>query len=268
SRPGAGARASRVARAHQGRQGAARHPPGSPVAPQRDAARQGGVRRHREDGGLMHRTAAVMVLALCGAVPAWAGEIERLRAENQRLQQRVQQLEAENAQLRARGTSGDTELAKALQERATETVTVSPGEEPGTSRVETEPSRLEGVGGAKGRHWITWRADRATDGGGAAGGASLILNSSASGGLYRDVRSVRLLVDGTPVEVVVADYHTHANTTVRDSRAYTLDETVTATVPMATLDQLVAAHDVSGTLGPPPFRPSPEHLAPLPPSAN
>jgi hypothetical protein len=207
--------------------------------------------------------AAVAALAW-GACPGFAGEVERLRAENQRLEARVRELEAENAQLRGQREQGAGGLAAALEERATEAVTITPGTEPGTDRVETESSRLEGLGGGKGRHWITWRADRAAAGGGRPDTAWLIVDSSTPGVLnYRDVQNVRLVVDGTPVECAVADYKTEINTVGRETGKRTVGETVRATVPIATLERLAAAHEVSGTLGPTSFRLTPEQLAAL-----
>ncbi|HJW69918.1 MAG TPA: hypothetical protein VJ829_11220, partial [Candidatus Binatia bacterium] len=84
--------------------------------------------------------AGVMVLSAVGA--AHAGELERLREQNARLQQQVRTLEAENARLRgqaasvtrpAPGPSDNSGLAAALEQRANEAVSVSPAAEPGAS---------------------------------------------------------------------------------------------------------------------------------------
>jgi len=108
------------------------------------------------------------VLVTAGAV-VHAGELERLREENARLQQQVRTLESENARLRGQASappapapaaSDNSGLAAALEQRANEAVTVSPAAEPGTSLVATEASRLEGLQGGRSRHWITWRAER------------------------------------------------------------------------------------------------------------
>jgi hypothetical protein len=95
-------------------------------------------------------------------------------------------------------------------------VVVSPGEQPGASRVETEPSRLEGLGSGKSRHWLIWRAERPA-GGGRPDAVSFIVDSVDSGGTYRDVKALQLTVDGAPIEVAVADYRMQINTTGRDT---------------------------------------------------
>lgn len=95
---------------------------------------------------------------------------------------------------------------------------VSPGEELGSSRVETEPSRLEGMGGGKGRHWLIWRGQR-PPGGSRPDAASLVVDSVDSGGQYGDVHTVQLSVDGTPVDCPVADYRMQINTTGRTPAA-------------------------------------------------
>jgi hypothetical protein len=208
------------------------------------------------------RTGFVAALALLVAVvrPAGAGELERLRAENARLQERVRQLEAENAALRSPTASGDRGLVAALTERATEAVVESPGPRPGTSRVETEPSRLAGLGSGKSRHWLIWRGERLA-GGGRAEAASMIVDSVDSGGVYRDVKVIALVVDGQPVDVPVADYRMQINTTGRGTGARQRGESVTARVPTDVLDRLAGAASVSGRVGSTPFRLTPQQLA-------
>lgn len=61
--------------------------------------------------------AVVGLVALLGGTAA-AGELERLRAENARLQQRVRDLETENTTLRGETKPGDRGLIAALEERA------------------------------------------------------------------------------------------------------------------------------------------------------
>ncbi len=200
---------------------------------------------------------AGLVAVLAGSVRA--GEVERLREENARLQQRVQDLEAENAALRGGANAGDRALVAALEEKATDAVVVTPGEQPGASKVETEPSRLVGLGGGKGRHWIIWRGQRPAAG--RADAASLVVDSVDSGGKYRDVKALRLTVDGAPVEVPVADYRMQINTVGRDTGNRQQGESVTAQVPIATLERLTAASSVSGTLGPMSFQLTPQQLA-------
>jgi hypothetical protein len=199
----------------------------------------------------------VVVVLLAGT--ARAGEVQQLREENARLQQRVRDLEAENARLRGSTNPGDSGLVTALQQRATGAVVVTPAEQPGTSKVETEPSRLEGLGGGKGRHWIIWRAQRPASG--QADAASLIVDSVDSGGKYRDLKTIQLTVDGTPVEVPVADYRMQINTVGRATGTRQQGESVTARVPLDTLNRLTSASSVSGTVGQTPFRLTPQQLA-------
>jgi hypothetical protein len=199
----------------------------------------------------------VVALLLVGT--ARAGEVERLREENARLQQRVRDLEAENTSLRGSGNPGDRGLVAALQERATDAVVVTPGEQPGASKVETEPSRLEGLGSGKSRHWIIWRAQRPANG--RADAASLIVDSVDSGGKYRNVKALQLTVDGTPVEIPVADYKMQINTLGRETGTRQQGESVTARVPVDTLERLTSASSVSGTLGQSSFRLTPQQLA-------
>jgi hypothetical protein len=202
--------------------------------------------------------AGLGVAALLLAGTAGAGEVERLREENARLQQRVRELEAENASLRGGGNSGDRGLISALQQRATEAVVVTPAEQPGATRVETEPSRLEGLGGGKSRHWIIWRAQRPASG--RADAASLIVDSVDSGGQYRNVKVLTLTVDGTPVEIPVADYRMQINTVGRAPDTRQQGESVTARVPLDTLQRLTSASSVSGTLGQTSFHLTPQQL--------
>lgn len=201
-----------------------------------------------------------LVAVLVGT--AEAGEVERLRAENARLQQRVRDLEAENVTLRGATNPGDRGLVAALQDNAVEAVVVTPGAQPGASKVETEPSRLEGLGSGKSRHWIIWRAQRPA-GGARADAASLIVDSVDSGGKYRDVKALQLTVDGTPVEIPVANYRMQINTVGRDTGVRQQGESVTARIPVDTLERLTAASSVSGTLGLMTFRLTPQQLADL-----
>jgi hypothetical protein len=208
-------------------------------------------------GGRLGVAAGLIALL---AVPAAAGELDRLREENARLQQRVRDLEAENAKLRGATNPGDRGLIAALEERASEVVTVSPGQEPGSSRVETEPSRLEGMGGGKGRHWLIWRGQR-PPGGGRPGPASLVVDSIDSGGQYRDVHALQLTIDGAPMDIPVADYRMQINTTGRDTGARQKGESVVVNVPIDTLQRLAEASRVNGKLGDLSFQLSPQQLA-------
>jgi hypothetical protein len=206
-----------------------------------------------------------MMAGLLGVVlagTARAREVERLREENARLQQRVRDLEAENATLRGVTRPSDRGLIAALEERATGAVVVSPGEQPGASRVETEPSRLEGLGSGKSRHWLIWRAERPA-GGGRPDAVSFTVDSVDSGGTYRDVQALQLTVDGAPIEVAVADYRMQINTTGRDTGGRQKGESVTARMPIDTLTRLTQASSVSGTPGSTSFHLTPQQLADL-----
>jgi len=219
----------------------------------------------------MRRTHLIVVgtvmLVTLGAA-AHAGELERLREENARLRQQVRSLEAENARLRGQAASAarpaptdNSGLAAALEQRANESVSVSPAPEPGASVVATEASRLEGLQGGRSRHWITWRAERPTAGESRPEAATVVIDATASGGIYREVKSLDLVVDGAPVQCPVTDYRIDSMTVGRDASARRVGESVTARVPMDTLDRLANARDISGTLGTTTFRLTPEQLA-------
>jgi len=164
---------------------------------------------------------AVMLVTFGAA--AHAGELERLRDENARLQQQVRSLEADNARLRGQASappapapaaSDNSGLAAALEQRANESVSVSPSAEPGASVVATEASRLEGLQGGRSRHWITWRAER--QGGASRPDAALVvIDATASGGVYRDVKNLDLIVDGASVQCPVTDYRIDSMTVGR-----------------------------------------------------
>ncbi len=204
------------------------------------------------------RSAVLVALMVLGAgAVARAGELDQLRSENAQLRARVQELERENARLRGDASHG---LSAALEQRATAAVAVAPGAAPGTTSITTEASRLEGIGGGKSRHWISWRGERAA-GGGRPDAAALVIDTSASGSIYRGVSTLRLVVDGTPVDCTVADYKTETLPTGRNGTDRIQSERVTANVPAAVLDRLAGASDVSGTLGPTTFHLTPEQIA-------
>jgi hypothetical protein len=195
-----------------------------------------------------------MVLATV-AMAADSGELERLRAENARLSERVKTLEAEVTKLRG---EVDNPLAAALEERARETVSVKVDEDGDQTTIATEPSRLERSGGGA-RHWITFRAEKST--GAAAVRPELIIATGASQGLYRETRELALVVDGTPVACDVVKYRTQPNTSVRGPAGLNQEETVTIAVPMSALDQMSKASSIKGTLGGTTFQLTPEQLA-------
>jgi cell division protein FtsB len=206
---------------------------------------------------MMGRLVVAVLLVATSAFAADSGELERLRAENARLTEKVKQLEAENAKLR-----GDAQnpLAAALEERARETVSVEVDEGDDTTTVTTEASRLERDGGGA-RHWITFRAEKSN--GSAAVRPELIIATSASQGQYRDVRQLDLIVDGQPVACDVVKYRSQPNTSVRGSARPSEEETVTAALSMSSLDRLAQASSVKGTLGGTAFQLTPEQLAAL-----
>jgi hypothetical protein len=204
------------------------------------------------------RFAMVVLLAATAAFAADSGELERLRAENARLTEKVKQLEAENAKLRG---EAQNPLAAALEERAKETVSVEVDEGDDTTTVTTEPSRLEREGGGA-RHWITFRAEKSN--GSAAVRPELIIATAASQGQYRDVRQLDLVVDGQAVACDVVKYRSQPNTSVRGSAGRpSEEETVTAALSMSSLDRLAQASSVRGTLGGTAFQLTPEQLAAL-----
>ena len=65
------------------------------------------------------------------------------------------------------------------------------------------------------------------------------MDSVDSGGKYRDVKALQLTVDGTPVEIPVADYRMQINTVGRDTGVRQQGESVTARVPVDTLERLL-----------------------------
>lgn len=186
-----------------------------------------------------------------GAEPA---EVERLRTENASLRARVAELEAENAELRGRAAPP---LAAALEARASAAVQEKPTA-PGTTMLSTEPSRIERRGGGPGRHWLTLRAVR---GAAAPEHVELVVETAGSGGVYRNARVLRLVVDGAAHDCPIVDYRTRPVTAARPSGRLTESETIVASVPRGVLGAVAGAHDVVGTLGGMTFRLTPEQLA-------
>jgi hypothetical protein len=199
------------------------------------------------------RVVLVGLLVLGLADGAQADELERLREENARLRARVQALEAENARLR--DASDVAPLAAALRESAAEAVRTDVDADGTTTRIATEPSRLESSAGPRARHWVVLRTRQP-----GSDGAELVIEALASRGAYREVRALELGVDGTREALAVAKYETEDMSPVRGG-APTLRETVVLAVPPATLARMAAAHTVDGTLGPLRFRLTPQQLA-------
>ena len=88
-----------------------------------------------------------------------------------------------------------------------------------------------------------------------------MIDATASGGVYRDVKNLDLIVDGASVQCSVTDYRIDSMTVGRDVSARQVGESVTARVPMDTLDRLANARDISGRLGTTTFWLTPEQLA-------
>src|SRR5262249_34327124 len=156
----------------------------------------------------------------------------------------------ENARLRGQASapvapapaaSDNSGLAAALEQRANEAVSVSPSAESGASVVATDASRLGGLQGRRSRQWITRRAERPTGAEGRPEAAKVVIDATASGGIYRDVKSLDLVVDGAPVQCPVTSYRIDSMTVGKDVSARRIGESVTARVPMDTLDRLANA---------------------------
>src|SRR5262249_9605029 len=141
------ARASGDARGDQGRQDAARRSARAPVAAQRHADREDGLRRHREAGRVMRAATAVAAGLLGSGTAAHGGDRDQLSTESAQTPARVQQLESENARLR--GETGG--LAAALEQRATAAVAVAPGPAPGSTTTTTEAEMVTWGRDATGR---------------------------------------------------------------------------------------------------------------------
>jgi hypothetical protein len=190
-----------------------------------------------------------LVLLACSTV-ARGDELERLRSENAELRARIQALEAENARLKR--TSDAAPLAAALEASAAAAVTGAV-DDAGTTRIATEPSRLEVTAGPRTRHWMVLRtAD--------ADALELVIESSASGRAYRDARALDLGVDGAKDSLSVTRYGSEDRSPLRGGAAPAA-ETVVVAVPLATLGRLASARAVDGALGPLRFTLTPQQLA-------
>jgi len=198
---------------------------------------------------------AFVLVVPCGG-HAQSSDVEQLRAENARLRARVTELEAENATLRGRPGGS---LAAALEERASGTVAEKPDAETGSAVVATEPSRLERTGGPPSRHWIVLRGARSPAG--APERVEMVIETAASGGMYRDATQLRLVTDGAVAECPVVDYRLEPITQTRPNAGLSARETIVASVPLPALARMAAAREVKGTLGTMTFRLTPEQLA-------
>jgi hypothetical protein len=210
----------------------------------------------------MRRTLATLVLLGAAAGPlagADPGDVERLRAENTRLQARVKELEAENAKLKGQSLSP---LVAALEQTATASVQESYDSAAGVTSISTAPSQLTRTDGGRVRQWITLRADQAGKGAPArSANVQLVLETRISSGAYRSARTLHLALDGTAQDLSVVDYRSEPVTAGRSSTKVGERETVVVAVPLDTLTRMATAHDVRGTLGSFAFQLTPEQLA-------
>jgi hypothetical protein len=196
------------------------------------------------------RLPVVGFLALVIGGAAHAGELERLRDENARLRARIETLEAENARLK--GAADAAPLAAALSADAAAAVTSEVAED-GTTRIATEPSRLEASAGPRSRHWIVLRTAPASL-------IELVVESSSSGRSYRGATALELGVDGARESLAVTRYASEDKTPMRGGIP-TVGETVVVGVPPATLGRMATAKSIDGSLGTLRFRLTPQQLA-------
>jgi hypothetical protein len=185
------------------------------------------------------------------------GDAERLRREKTRLEARVAELEAENRALRERLEGS---LAGALEERAGDAVRVEVDDEHAGTTIATEASPLERTRGGQSRHWITLRARRSA-GAPQAEQVELVIESTASGALYRDVATLHLSMDGASSDHAVVGYRSLPINPTRGPAGVSAQETVVIALSVVALDRLAAARAAGGTLGPMSFRLTPGQLA-------
>jgi hypothetical protein len=200
----------------------------------------------------MVRILAVALVGLAAAVRADDGALERLRAENARLEARVRELEAENAALRARAANIET--------TAERSVTTSVDEERAVTSLDVAPSRLELTGGNRSRHWISLHAKRGT-GAAAGGSAEILIEAAASNGVYRRAERLELSVDGTPLVLPVTSRSATPILAGPQQQRVGEREAVHVAVPTDALARIGAAGAVSGRLGPTTFVLDAEQLA-------
>ena len=186
-----------------------------------------------------------LVLIGASVVAAADSDVERLRAENARLEARVRELEAENAALKGRVGSVDA--------KAERSVTTSVDEDTDRTSLDMEPSRLELTGGNRSRHWISLHAE--------SGDAQIGIEAAASNGVYRRAERLELSLDGTPLSLPVTS-RTAAPIIAGPQQARVGErETVQIAVSTDTIARIGAAHEVSGRLGPTTFVLNPEQIA-------
>jgi cell division protein FtsB len=191
--------------------------------------------------------AALLALPRPGATGD--GDVERLRAENARLEARVRELEAENASLRSR--VGTVEAA------ANRSVTTSVDEKGVLTSLDLEPSRLELTGGNRSRHWIALHAERRKD----AAAATIEIEAAASNGAYRAVRQLELSLDGASLTLPVTTRTAVPILAGPQQQRVGEREAVKIAAPADAVARIGAAREVRGRLGPTSFVLTPEQIA-------
>jgi hypothetical protein len=192
-----------------------------------------------------------LLASIAGGAGADDGAVERLQAENARLQARVRELEAENAALRGRVGS--------VEEKAERSVTTSVDEGRNRTSLDMEPSRLELTGGNRSRHWISLHAER---GSGAPGNdAEIGIEAAASNGIYRRAQRLELSLDGTPLSLPVTSRTAAPILSGPQAQRVGERETVRIAVSTDAVARIGAAREVTGRLGPTTFVLNPEQIA-------
>ncbi len=211
----------------------------------------------------MRRIIATMLL--CGAVAvriaaAEPSELERLRAENARLKARIAELEGQNTKLEQRAA---TPMVAALEQSAKANVEVAFDRDTGVTTTSTAPSQLEDADGTRKRQWMTLRADRPGEHPTAPPDrVQLVIETRATAGGYKSVRSLHLSLDGTPLDLPVADYRSEPITTSGRTLAKVGErETVIVPVPLDALARIAKATAVQVVLGPATFQLTAAQLA-------
>lgn len=193
--------------------------------------------------------AAALLLAFAASAAADA-ELDRLRAENSRLEARVRELEAENARLRTH--------AGAVDAAADRSVTARVDDERAVTSLDVEPSRLELTGGNRSRHWIALHAERDAR---AAGTVAIEIEAAASNGAYRNVQELELSLDGTRLALPVSARTATPILAGPQQQRIGERETVRVAVPTADVARIGSAREVRGRLGPTSFVLTAEQIA-------
>jgi len=207
-----------------------------------------GRQTHAAPAGLA-AAALGLLLALTASADA-DSELDRLRAENARLEGRVRDLEAENARLRSH--------AGAAEAAADRSVTARVDAERAVTALDVEPSRLELTGGNRSRHWIALHAKRDPS---AADTATIEIEAAASNGAYRNVGELELSLDGTRLALPVSARSATPILAGPQQQRIGERERVSVALSAADVARIGAAHEVRGRLGPTSFVLTPEQIA-------